>query len=63
MEKERFKKAKDYGEQSLEAADEAEDRVWQLNASVLIAQAEGMFTVNSLIKDASLSMDIALIFK
>ena len=36
-----YKEARDYGEQSLEAAEEAEDEVWQLNASVLIAQADG----------------------
>ncbi len=33
--------ARDFGEKSLEAAREAEDNVWQLNASVLIAQSEG----------------------
>ncbi|XP_072032097.1 outer dynein arm-docking complex subunit 4-like isoform X3 [Amphiura filiformis] len=32
--------ARDFGEKSLEAAREAEDNVWQLNASVLIAQSE-----------------------
>ena len=36
-----YDEARDYGEQSLEAAKEAEDEVWQLNASVLIAQADG----------------------
>ncbi len=41
LEKGRFEQAKSYGEQSLEAADSADDPVWQLNASVLIAQAEG----------------------
>ncbi|XP_065052220.1 outer dynein arm-docking complex subunit 4-like isoform X2 [Rhopilema esculentum] len=35
-----YDEARDYGEQSLEAAKEAEDEVWQLNASVLIAQAD-----------------------
>ena len=38
-----FTEARDYGEQALEAAKEAEDEVWQLNSSVLIAQADGMF--------------------
>ena len=33
--------AKDFGERSLAAAQEAKDDVWQLNASVLIAQSEG----------------------
>lgn len=36
-----YDEARGYGEQSLEAAEEAEDEVWQLNASVLIAQADG----------------------
>ena len=34
-------KAKDFGEKSLVAAKDAEDDVWQLNAGVLVAQAEG----------------------
>ena len=34
--------AKDYGEKSLAAAQEASDKGWQLHATVLIAQAEGM---------------------
>ena len=33
--------AKEYGEKSLEAATEAGDELWQLNASVLIAQCHG----------------------
>ncbi len=37
-----YSDAKDFGEQSFEAALEADDAVWQLNASVLIAQADGM---------------------
>ncbi|XP_078497536.1 outer dynein arm-docking complex subunit 4 [Lissotriton helveticus] len=32
--------ARDYGEKSMAAAEEAEDVEWQLNASVLVAQAE-----------------------
>lgn len=39
-------KAKDYGEKSLAAAEEAKDDVWQLNACVLIAQSEGQAMVN-----------------
>ena len=31
----------DYGQKSFTAAEEAEDDVWQLNATVLIAQAQG----------------------
>lgn len=38
-----FAEARDYGEQALDAAKEAADEVWQLNSSVLIAQADGMF--------------------
>lgn len=33
--------AKAHGEKSLDAATEAADELWQLNASVLIAQANG----------------------
>lgn len=36
----KFQEARDFGEKSLEAAREAEDNIWQLNASVLIAQSE-----------------------
>ena len=36
-----YDEARDFGEQSLGAAEEADDEVWQLNASVLIAQADG----------------------
>lgn len=32
--------ARDYGERSLAAAEEASDDIWQLNASVLVAQAQ-----------------------
>ena len=34
--------AKDYGAKSLTAAQDASDHSWQLNASMLIAQAEGL---------------------
>ncbi len=37
----KFDQAKDYGERSKKSAMDAEDDVWQLNASVLIAQAHG----------------------
>ena len=36
-----FQEARDCGQKSLQAAQEAGDDVWQLNASVLIAQSEG----------------------
>ena len=36
-------KAKEYGQKSFEEAKVAEDPVWELNAGVLIAQAEGNF--------------------
>ena len=38
-----YDEARSYGEESLKTAEEAEDEVWQLNASVLIAQADGKF--------------------
>ena len=34
-------KAKQFGEKSSEKAIEANDMMWQLNATVLVAQAEG----------------------
>ena len=37
----KHEQAKEFGEKSLKAAEEADDDVWQLNASVLIAQSEG----------------------
>lgn len=36
----KYREAKEYGEKSLAAAVEAEDDIWQLNGSVLIAQSE-----------------------
>ena len=41
LELDRSDKAKDYGERSLAAAELADDKMWQLHASVLIAQAQG----------------------
>ena len=38
-----YDEARSYGEESFKAAEEAEDEVWQLNSSVLIAQADGKF--------------------
>ena len=40
MELQDYTAARDLGEKSLTAAQEARDQLWQLNASVLIAQAE-----------------------
>lgn len=42
LELNKYSQAKNYGDQSYTAAVEAEDLMWQLQASVLIAQAEGM---------------------
>lgn len=41
LELKNFQDAKEYGQKSLAAAREADDQVWQLNATVLVAQAEG----------------------
>ncbi len=41
----RFTEAREFGDKSLSAAKEADDKMWQLNASVLIAQAESEFTI------------------
>ena len=40
----KFADASSYGEQSLDAASQASDENWQINSSVLIAQAEGEFS-------------------
>ncbi|KAF5903243.1 tetratricopeptide repeat protein 25, partial [Clarias magur] len=40
LELKRYVKARDYGIHSLSAADDIDDAKWQLNASVLVAQAE-----------------------
>lgn len=36
-------KAKEYGDKSYEYAQSADDEVWQLHSSVLIAQSQGVF--------------------
>ena len=36
-----YNDAKEYGEKSLTAAKEAEEDVWTLNATVLVAQSQG----------------------
>lgn len=40
LELKRYGEARDYGSRSLTAADDINDEKWQLNASVLMAQAE-----------------------
>ena len=42
LEIEKFLEARDYGEKSLQAAQEGDDEGWQLHASVLVAQSEGL---------------------
>lgn len=44
MELQDYPTARDLGEKSLTAAREAQDQMWQLNASVLVAQAESKLT-------------------
>ena len=39
-----YSEARDFGEKSLATAREAQDQIWQLNASVLVAQAESEFS-------------------
>ena len=39
----KYSDAKDYGERSLEAAEESGESNWQLHASVLVAQSQGIF--------------------
>ena len=43
---EKYGEAKDYGDRSLAAAQEAGDGVWQLNSSVLVAQAQSKSQIN-----------------
>jgi tetratricopeptide (TPR) repeat protein len=44
-----YEVARDYGKKSFECAEKINDEVWQLNATVLIAQSEAkMSTVESL---------------
>ena len=40
-----YQDAKEFGQKSLAAAEQAGDKVWQLNATVLEAQAEGEFLI------------------
>lgn len=42
-------KAREYGEKSYEAAEKADDDQWQLQATVLIAQAQGELVASCLI--------------
>ena len=42
FELEKYSDARDYGACSLQAAEEADDSSWQLHASVLLAQSEGI---------------------
>ena len=43
-----YQDAREFGEKSLDSAAKANDDVWQLNASVLIAQADGMLQIFSI---------------
>ena len=53
--------AREMGEKSLEAAREAQDQMWQLNASVLVAQAESEFSLPpSLPPSLPLSLSLSL---
>ncbi len=44
-----YNEARDFGEKSLTAARDTQDQMWQLNASVLIAQAESMSLIVELL--------------
>ena len=48
LELQKYQDARDFGEKSLAAAKEAEDDGWQLHASVLVAQSEGMLYLSVL---------------
>lgn len=45
LELKNYQDAKEFGQKSLVAAQECSDRVWQLNAKVLVSQAEGWLSV------------------
>jgi tetratricopeptide (TPR) repeat protein len=52
--------AREFGEKSLHAAEEAEDELWQLNASVLIAQADVKLNeLDSAIDSFNRALDLA----
>lgn len=42
LEQKNYRDALDCGQQSLASAKEAQEKVWELNATVLIAQSQGM---------------------
>jgi len=52
-----YDEAKDFGEKSLTAAQESYDSLWQLNASVLIAQADGELLMYWTVYDGELSVN------
>ena len=41
-----LERAREYGEMALESAREADDHLWQLNTTVLLAQILGWFSFN-----------------
>ena len=45
LETDNIVKAREYGEKSYDHAQNADDEVWQLHSSVLIAQAQGVSSV------------------
>ena len=45
LELQNYQDAKEFGQRSLAAAHEAEDEVWELNATVLVSQAEGRYNI------------------
>lgn len=51
LELEKYNKAKECGIKSLDAAQDFEDEVWQLNASVLVAQSLGKFSAKIMLNN------------
>lgn len=48
LETNKTEKAKEYGEKSYERAQAADDEVWQLHSSVLLAQSQGVWHFQAL---------------
>ncbi|XP_076455502.1 outer dynein arm-docking complex subunit 4-like [Babylonia areolata] len=64
LEMDRPEKARDYGERSLAAAELADDQVWQLHASVLIAQSEvKLDELTSAFSNFEKALDMAKVLK
>lgn len=53
-----YQKAYDFGEKSVAAAVEAEDDMWQLNATVLVAQSQGIERIHAFLRPKLMPFDL-----